>query len=157
MPFEHASMSKMKEIAMRAQGRLASIKKASEKGIHQAFQIAEVNGTLFGWGYANERWGALPTGATTSMKEIAVMGVPADLGVGIGLLGLSMFGGLGVYAEHGLNVGNGSTGAFSYRMGGEMGNKAATATPTATTSGRLGQRQTVGPHGGRVHHVQYAR
>ncbi len=155
MPFEHASMSKMKEIAMRAQGRLASIKKASEKGIHQAFQIAEVNGTLFGWGYANERWGTLPANATTQMKEIAVMGVPADLGVGITMLGLSMFGGFGVYAEHGLNVGNGSTSAFAYRMGGEMGNKAAQ--PSTTTSGRLGQRQTVGPNGGRVHHVQYAR
>lgn len=156
MAFEHASMSKMKEIAMRAQGRLTAIKKASEKGIEQAFQVLEVNGALFGWGYANERWGAVPTASTTQMKEITVMGVPADLGAGVVLLGLSMFGGLGRYAEHGISMGNGSTGAFAYRMGGELGAKALQPA-TTTTSGRLGQRQTVGPHGGRMHHVQYAR
>ena len=161
MAFEHASMSKMKEIAQRAQHRLATIKKASEKGMHQAFAIAEVNGTLFGWGYANARYGALPAGAAAgAMKEIAVMGVPADLGLGVALLGLSLFGGLGMYAEHGINVGNGSTGAFSYRMGTELGEKALSGGTTTPAAGvpRVGAApQRVGPQGGRMHHVQYER
>lgn len=153
MAFEHASMTKMKEIAARAQGRLMAIKKGAEKGMHQAFAVAEVNGTAFGWGYANARWGSVP--ANGGMKEITIVGVPADLGVGVALLGLSFFGALGTYGEHGLNVGNGSTAPFSYRMGSELGEKSLSG-GTATSGQRMAAGARRGPQGGRMHDVQYA-
>jgi hypothetical protein len=127
--------------------------KRNEKAIEQGFAVLETNGGLFGWGYANEKWGDM---TDQGVKELRVMGMPADLAAGAGMLGLAFFGGLGKYAEHGINLGNASTGAFSYRMGIEMARKAAS---TATSGApQVGAGTEMGySRGGRQHHVQYAR
>ena len=157
MAFE--SLAKVKEFQERLVTRMTNMKKRAEKGIGQAIAVAEVNGALAGWGYANERWGEAPKDDPTGLRELKVMGIPADLTAGIGMLGLAFFGGLGRYDEHGLNVGNASTGAFSYRMGAEAGRRGAQKATQTTTQGApqmtTGAAQR-GPHGGRVHHVEYA-
>ena len=44
----------------------------------------------------------------TAAALAGLFGLPVDLGVGIALTGVSMFGGFGKYAEHGVNVGAGA-------------------------------------------------
>jgi hypothetical protein len=158
---DFGSVAKVKEYAERLNARMTNFRQKNEKAIERGFAVLETNGALFAWGYANERWGKTQD-ATSGLNEITIVGVPADLGVGLGLLGLSFFGGLGKYAEHGLNLGNGSTGAFSYRMGADLGRKGAQSTQgtSTTTSGapaQVGAGAARVPVGGRAHHVEYAR
>ena len=80
--------------------------------------------------------------------------MPADLLSGGALLALSFFGGLGKYGEHGVNLGNASTGAFSYRMGIEMARKSESAA-SPKTSGQLRSGGT--EVAGRNYSVHYAR
>ena len=153
---DFGSVAKVKEHWERMNARMKSFREKNEKTIERGFAIAEVSGSLFAWGYANERWGN--TTDPLGLKEITVVGVPADLGAGVGLLALGLFGGLGRYAEHGVNLGSGSAGAFAYRMGAELGRKAVA--PTTTTSGypqQFGQGARVGAPVGRQHHVTYAQ
>jgi hypothetical protein len=151
MAFE--SLSHVKEGYERLQARMHNAAKRSEKAIEQGFAVLEVNGGLFAWGWANEKYGD-PT--DQGVKELRVLGMPADLAAGAALLGLAFFGGFGKYSEHGINLGNASTGAFSYRMGIEMARKSAT---TATTSGhgRMTAGAEVSGYGGQRHEVHYAR
>jgi hypothetical protein len=152
------SLAKVKELQERLVTRMGNMRKRAEKGIGQAIAVAEVNGGLAGWGYANERWGEAPKDDPTGLREVKIMGIPADLTAGLALVGMSMFGGLGKYDEHGLNLGNASTGAFSYRLGAEAGRRAAAKAAQTTTQGAPPQMTTGqrGVHGGRVHHVEYA-
>jgi hypothetical protein len=153
----YEALAKIKEMGERMKARVDRMKEATEKTMHQAFAIVEINAGLAGWGYANERWGDAPADDPTGYREVKLFNVPADLIAGLGLLGVSMFGGLGTYAEHGLNLGNASTGAFSYRLGGEAGRRAQAK--AQTTSGAPAQMTGARPgaQGGRVHHVEYAR
>jgi hypothetical protein len=154
MAFE--SLAKVKELQERLVTRMANMRKRAEKGIGQAMAVAEVNGGLAAWGYANERWGDPPKDDPSGYREVKVMGIPADLTAGLALIGMAMFGGLGKYDEHGLNLGNASTGAFSYRLGAEAGRRAAAkATTTSGEPAQMGTGQR-GQYGGRVHHVEYA-
>lgn len=154
---EHfGSIAKVKEFAERARTRMAGIRKENERVISRALQVVETNATLGGWGYANGRWGEVNAQDASALAEIKVLGMPADLLAGGVLLGVSFFKGLGVYEEHGFNVGTGSTGAFAYRMGYEMGSKSAheSAAPrpgkVSTKGIGTGYR---GAHGGQVHTV----
>jgi hypothetical protein len=63
-----------------------------------------------------------------------MLGVPVDLGVGFALTGVAMFGGLGKYGEHGVNIGSGALAAYAYRSGYQLGQDAAgdDAKPGAT-------------------------
>lgn len=153
MAFE--SLAKVKEFQERLTSRMSNMRKRAEKSIEQAMAVVEINGGLAGWGYANERWGDAPTDDPSGYREVKIMGVPADLTAGLGLLAFSFFGALGKYDEHGLNLGNASTGAFSYRLGGEAGRRAATKAAQTTTQGQMttGAAQSRG----RTHHVEYAR
>jgi hypothetical protein len=151
------SIGKVKEYAERLNSRMENFRKKNEKAIEQGFALVETNGALFAWGFANERWGKTQD-PTIGLNEITVAGVPADLGVGLGLLGLAFFGGLGRYAEHGINLGNGSTGAFAYRMGADLGRKGALNASSTTTAGapaQLGAPPARVPVGGRAYHVPY--
>jgi hypothetical protein len=54
-----------------------------------------------------------------------MFGLPVDLGVGIALTGVAMFGGFGKYGEHGVNVGAGAIASYAYRSGHQLGSDAA--------------------------------
>jgi hypothetical protein len=151
MAFE--GLGKIKEMQARLTSRMHSMRAKAEKAIEQTTTVVEVNGTLFGWGYANEKFGEAPADDPSGLKEYKLLGVPADLGAGLAMLGISFFGGLGKYDSHGINVGSASTGAFSYRLGAEMGRRAEKPT---TTKGAPRVGQGTGPNGGRMHHVDYA-
>jgi hypothetical protein len=154
MAFE--GLSKVKALQERLTSRMHSMRMKAEKAIEQTTTVVEVNGTLFGWGYANEKWGEAPKDDANGFKEYKLLGVPADLGAGLALLGVSFFGGLGKYDSHGINVGAASTGGFSYRLGAEMGRRGE-GTTTKGAAPQVGRGNAAGPNGGRMHHVDYAR
>ena len=66
--------------------------------------------------------------------EVKVFGVPVDLGVGIALTGVSMFGGFGKYGEHGINVGAGAIASYAYRSGHQLGSDAAQSSDSTNSS-----------------------
>ncbi len=154
----YEAMSRIKEGYERLHSRMANIKAKTEKAVEQGFAIVEVNGGLFGWGYANEYYGDM---TDEGVKELRVLGMPADLGAGAIMLGLSLFGGFGKYAEHGINLGNSSTGAFFNRLGIQMAKKREAAKTTTSGTYRMGAGEMAGavygPRGGHVHEVHYAR
>ncbi len=117
MAFDTKSITKAKEYVERAREKMARVREHAEEAIGTGIQIAEVGGTAFGFGYANQRWG--------KDGEVMVMGIPADLGVAVALHGVSFMGGLGKYSEHGHNVGTGALASYAYRMGTQMGASAA--------------------------------
>jgi hypothetical protein len=113
MAFTSQSLSKAREYAERMREKMARFKEHAEEAIGEGIQVTEVSGTSFAFGYANGRWG--------EDGEIKVLGVPVDLGVGFALTGIAMFGGLGKYGEHGVNVGSGALAAYAYRSGYQLG------------------------------------
>jgi hypothetical protein len=149
---EFQALAKAKELYERAHARLGKFRAENERTISRALQAVETAGAAGGWGYANARWGTASTADAHTLPEIQVVGIPADLAVGVGLLGVSFFGGLGKYDEHGFNLGSGSAAAFAYRMGHELGSKAQ-HTQARTTSRGAPPQMTAGrgPHGGRIH------
>jgi hypothetical protein len=153
-------MERIKEGYERLQARAKSLRVKTEEMVEDGFAIVEVNGGLFGWGYANETWGDM---TDEGVKELRVLGMPADLAAGGAMLGMALFGGFGKYREHGINLGNASTGAFFNRLGIEMAKKqAAGKTKTSGTYSRIGAGTEMagavyGPRGGQVHDVHYAQ
>ncbi len=130
MPFQ-MTLGEAKDALSRAKHSIARVREKAETAIGQGIEVAEVGATAFGFGYANGRWGG-------DEGEIKVFGLPVDLGTGIALTGLAMFGGFGKYAEHGVNVGAGAIASYGYRTGYQLGSDAATNAGTSTqTSARM--------------------
>jgi hypothetical protein len=123
------TLGEAKEALARAKNAMGKVREKAEEAIGHGIEVAEVGGTAFGFGYANAKWG--------DDGELKMFGGPVDLGVGIALTGVAMFGGLGRYAEHGVNVGAGAIAAYAYRTGYQLGaesNDSASDTTTQTTS-----------------------
>jgi hypothetical protein len=129
MAFTSQSLAKAREYAERMQGKMARLREHAEDAIGNGIQVTEVGGTAFAFGYANGRWG--------EDGEIKVLGVPVDLGVGFALTGIAMFGGLGKYGEHGVNIGSGALAAYAYRSGYQLGNDASDTTTQHPPARRL--------------------
>jgi len=127
MAFTSQSLSKAREYADRMQKRMASIRQTAEKAVGDGIEVTEVGGAAFAFGYANGRWG--------EDGEMKMLGIPVDLGVGFALTGIAMFGGLGEYREHGVNIGSGALAAYGYRSGFQLGADAASNTPNAKRVG----------------------
>ena len=117
MAFTSQSLAKARDYADRMSNKMAKLREHAEEAIGNGIQVTEVGGTAFAFGYANGRWG--------EDGEIKMLGVPVDLGVGFALTGVAMFGGLGKYAEHGVNIGSGALAAYGYRSGFQLGLDAA--------------------------------
>lgn len=117
MAFTSQSLAKAREYAERMSTKMAKLREHAEEAIGNGIQVTEVGGTAFAFGYANGRWG--------EDGELKVVGVPVDLGVGFALTGIAMFGGLGKYGEHGVNIGSGALAAYAYRAGHQLGADAA--------------------------------
>ena len=122
MAFTAQALEEAQDGWRRAKEKLSRFREKAEVGIGQAIQATEVSGTAFALGYANGKWG--------EDGELTVAGVPVDLGVGIALTGVAMFGGLGKYAEHGVNVGSGALAAAAYRTGFQLGQESASSDDT---------------------------
>jgi hypothetical protein len=112
------TLGEAKEALTRAKNAMGRVREKAEEAIGSGIEVAEVGGTAFGFGYANGRWGG-------DGGEVKMFGVPVDLGVGIALTGVSMFGGFGKYGEHGINVGAGAIASYAYRAGHQLGSDAA--------------------------------
>jgi hypothetical protein len=132
MAFTSQSLSKAREYADRMREKMSKIREHAEEAVGNGIQVTEVGGTAFAFGYANGRWG--------EDGEIKVLGIPVDLGVGFALTGVAMFGGLGKYGEHGVNVGSGALAAYAYRSGYQLGAHASEedAQPKATKASMRG-------------------
>jgi hypothetical protein len=152
---QFSSVAKMKEAFQRGQARWKTFQKDSEKAISRGMQVIETTAACGAWGYANGRWGEAPPHDASGLTEIRLLGMPADAVTGLALIGVSFFGGFGKYDEHGLNVGTGSASAFTFRLGYEMGSKAAHETAPRKTSPQKAPPMVAGrgPNGGRVHTV----
>jgi hypothetical protein len=141
MAFTSQSLSKAREYAERMSTKMAKLREHAEEAIGNGIQVTEVGGTAFAFGYANGRWG--------EDGEVKVLGVPVDLGVGFALTGIAMFGGLGKYGEHGVNIGSGALAAYAYRAGHQLGADAASedSKPVAPkkTKGAAQQARFNGP------------
>ena len=116
------TLGEAKEALTRAKHAMGRVREKAEEAIGSGLEVAEVGGTAFGFGYVNGRWGG-------DEGEMKVFGLPVDLGVGIALTGVSMFGGFGKYAEHGVNVGAGAIASYAYRAGHQLGSDAAQDSP----------------------------
>jgi hypothetical protein len=112
------TLSEAKEALTRAKSAMGRVREKAEEAIGSGIEVAEVGGTAFGFGYANGRWGG-------DEGEVKVFGLPVDLGVGIAMTGVAMFGGFGKYGEHGVNVGAGAIASYAYRAGHQLGSDAA--------------------------------
>ena len=105
-----------KQAYERAKGALKRVKVEGERAAGTVITTVEFVGTSFGMTYANQRWGK---------GEFKVLGVPADLLLGGGLVALSMFDALGKYDEHGAAIGAGFLASWGCRTGANMGTDAA--------------------------------
>jgi hypothetical protein len=121
------TLGEAKEALTRAKNAMGRVREKAEEAIGSGIEVAEVGGTAFGFGYANGRWGG-------DDGEVKMFGVPVDLGVGIALTGVSMFGGFGKYGEHGINVGAGAIASYAYRAGHQLGSDAAGDSSSRTNS-----------------------
>lgn len=138
MAFNTAAVERMKTSYETAMSRLHNMRKASERGIERAASVAFTGGTATLAGYVNEKWGKPPANDATGMKELTILGLPADmLGGGILLAG-TMLGAFGKYDHTALSVGNGALAAFGYRFGAEWAKRHETATQAPKTAGQFG-------------------
>ena len=120
------TLGEAKDALTRAKHAMGRVREKAEEAIGSGIEVAEVGGTAFGFGLANGKWGG-------EDGEIKMFGIPVDLGVGIALTGVSMFGGFGRYAEHGVNLGAGAIAAYSYRTGFQLGSESADTTHASST------------------------
>jgi hypothetical protein len=120
------TLGEAKEALSRARNAMTKVREKAEEAIGQGIEVAEVGGTAFGFGFANAKWGG-------DEGELKMFGIPVDLGVGIALTGVSMFGGFGRYGEHGVNVGAGAIASYAYRTGYQLGSESASSS-TSTSS-----------------------
>jgi len=116
-----------KSISMRdvdkLKNRLASLKRSSAKArekagesVERLLMSAEVGGTAFAFGQVQARYGG-----------VNILGVPADLGVGIAANVMSILGvGRGM-ETHLANIGNGALAAYAFKTGHDMGVKSMQA------------------------------
>lgn len=93
--------------------RLHSIREKSEAMIDDVLLLVEVWGGAFASGFANEKWG--------TNGELELLGVPADLLLGVVGGGLSLGGAFGKHHEHALNLSAGIGSGWFYRMGASLG------------------------------------
>lgn len=153
MAFDHRSLLEAKKAVMRMKDRIGKVREDNERVIGQGLQVVEAGAAMFGWGWANHKFGTVPAHDAAALPEVQVLGLPADLGAGVLLVGAAMFGAFGRYDEHAINVGAGSIGAFGYRMGAEIGSKSHESAPAAPGRRPAGQ-VTSGAHGHRrIHNV----
>ena len=114
-----ASLSNLAKKAASMHQRLASVKEKAEETMGQAIQVAETVGAAGAMGYVNAKMG--------KDGEFRVGNVPLDLGLAAAGLGMALFGALGKYGEHGVNLAAGCGAAYAYRMGEKMGTQAKTS------------------------------
>ncbi len=130
------TLGEAKEALSRAKNAMSKVREKAEEAIGQGIEVTEVGGTAFGFGFANAKWGG-------DDGELKMFGIPVDLGVGIALTGVSMFGGFGRYGEHGVNVGAGAIAAYAYRTGYQLGSDTSASDGTTTTQSSF--RSTAAP------------
>ena len=125
------TLGEAKEALERAKHAMTKVREKAEVAIGQGIEVAEVGGTAFGFGFANAKWGG-------DEGELKMFGIPVDLGVGIAMTGVSMFGGFGRYGEHGVNVGAGAIASYAYRTGYQLGSESASSSTSAHPAKTLG-------------------
>jgi hypothetical protein len=102
----------------RLEQKMSVSKKRTETVAGNLFELGEVGGSAFAFGFANGKWG--------EDGEIKILGhLPADLMVAGLLGGAGLFGGLGKYREHGINIAAGALASFAVRSGLEFGRASA--------------------------------
>jgi len=99
------------------QSRMKNYKVKAEETTEHIIGAAEVSGTAFGFGFISGYFRG-----EDGSRGIQILGVPLDLGTGIGLHLLAMLGG-GKWAGHWRNAGNGALAAYLTATGAGMGSR----------------------------------
>lgn len=90
--------------------RVASIRERAEETTERLITTAEVGGSAFAMGVLQGKTGG-----------VEVLGVPLELGLGLGLNAFALLGGAGKQATHLHNVGNGCLAAYATTLGRGVG------------------------------------
>lgn len=129
-------LSSVQRTVQAAQARVRSIRERKDEMVGAAVSAAIVGGVSFGLGWTRGRFG-----------EVAIVGVPVDIGAAAVLHGVAFLDPASKYAEHLHSAGNGALAVYlttvGARIGDEMRKKAGgTGLPTlppivSNTSGAL--------------------
>lgn len=104
----HAQQAMHKYEALK--NRLTSVKKKAEETTQRVVRSTTIGASAFAMGLVQGRTGG-----------IEVVGVPLELGLGVGLNILSIMGGAGQYSEHLGNAGDGCLAAYATTLGRGVG------------------------------------
>lgn len=114
-----SKVEKLQRAYKSAVSRAKRMKEQSESIAGQIQGAALTTGSAFAIGYAQHRFRD-----DAGNPGIEVLGIPLDLGVGIGLHLGSIFGIFGNYTESANHVANGALAAYATTMGAGLGTKA---------------------------------
>lgn len=112
-------VEKLQRAYKSAVSRAKRMKEQSESIAGQIQGAALVSGSAFAIGYAQHRFRD-----DEGNPGIEVLGIPLDLGLGLGLHLGSIFGIFGNYSESANHVANGALAAYATTMGAGLGTKA---------------------------------
>lgn len=112
-------VEKLQRAYKSAVSRAKRMKEQSESIAGQIQGAALVTGSAFAIGYAQHRFRD-----DEGNPGVEVLGIPMDLGIGLGLHLGSIFGIFGNYQESANHVANGALAAYATTMGAGMGTKA---------------------------------
>lgn len=117
MQISKAMLERMQRQARSAAARASKMKEKAEELTQKVMDGATISGTAFLISYSNHRFRG-----SDGKPGIEILGVPIDLGIGIGghLMGLFMG---GQYANAMHNVGNGALASYLTTMGSGLGTK----------------------------------
>jgi hypothetical protein len=149
--FSHHDMTHAKAELERLRTKVKHSAAKNEAQIDTALRAVGTVGSLFAWGYINERFGESPKDHPEAPKEHKILGAPSDLAVGFTVGAFAAFGGLGKYAAAGLNIAESSVGSFAARFGQELGKKALEKHQQSAAPKTAGAARVTG----RAHHVAY--
>lgn len=98
------------------QKRIAGIREKAEATTERLVAAAEVTGAAFAMGVLQGR-----TYDPVKKEAASIFGVPAELGLGIGLTGFALLGGAGKHSSHLANIGTGCLAAYTSTLGRGVG------------------------------------
>lgn len=110
MKLTQKELGKAHERFLALKKRVAGIKEKAEEATEKVVATAEVGAAAFTVGVINGKTGG-----------IEVMGVPMELGAGLGLVGLGMLGVAGKASDHLHNIGTGCLAAYLTTVGRGVG------------------------------------
>jgi hypothetical protein len=107
-------LTRWKQQAQSMKDKISKYREKADLIVERAVQTVEIGASAFGMGVLMGK---------VKDHEVSVLGVPVDLGVGLGLNLLGYLGVGGKYVDHLHNLGNGSLAHYLGKVGFKVGEK----------------------------------